>query len=55
MVHSDEDVAFGHNMSLLLSFLDILLLEDLHGINGVVVLAFLLDKYDLGVGALTNH
>jgi hypothetical protein len=54
VVHADEDVAFGHHMGLLLSFLDILLFEDFHGINGVVVLTLFLDEYDFGVGAFAN-
>jgi len=54
MVHADENITFGHDMSLLFTFLYVFLLQDLHSINLVIILSFSFDKYDLGVGALSD-
>lgn len=42
MVHSNQDVALSHHMVFLLAFLDIFLLEDLHGIDPIALFALLL-------------
>jgi hypothetical protein len=55
VVHADEDVAFGHDVVLLLALLDVLFLEDLHGVDALALLPFLLDQDHLGVGALADH
>jgi hypothetical protein len=43
MVHTDQDVTLGHYVGLLLALLDVLFFQDLHRVNLVVCLAFLLD------------
>lgn len=54
MVHADKDITFGHDVGLLFTFLYVFLLQDLHGINLVIILSFSFDKYDLGIGALSD-
>lgn len=54
VVHADEDVAFGHDMVFLFSLLDILLLEDLHGVDALILFALLLDEDHLGIGSLAD-
>ena len=49
VVHSDENVAFCHDVVFLFSFLDIFFLKDFHGVNTVIVLAFLANEDNLGV------
>jgi hypothetical protein len=54
MIHADEDIAFGHNMSFLFAFFDVFFFEDFHGVDSVVVFAFFFDKDDFGVGTFAD-
>lgn len=54
MINANENIPLYHDMDLLLSLLNILLLQNLHGIDfGVVV--FALDEDNLGIGSFADH
>ena len=55
MVHADEDVALSHHVVLLLPLLNVFLLEDLHRVGAVGLLALLLHQHHLRVRALADH
>ena len=54
VVHPDEYVPFDHDVVLLLFLLDVLLLEDLHGIDLLALFSFFFDKHNFGIGSLPN-
>ena len=53
MVNFDENVPLNHHVVFLLPFLDILLLEDLHGVDAAVII-FALDKDNLSIGSFAD-